>query len=99
MTRRLPPILAGASTGPGPAHGYRSGYLSLLLPFNIFDDAAIPAIRKSVVEALAVSGEYPASIEVVARTRSPERATRRWFVEYAAGPPATSASGSKGDAP
>lgn len=66
---------------------FRTGYLSLLLPATATEEDVPALIRKLVIEALAGSGEWPARIDVVTNQRRPQGQMKRWFVEYATGPP------------
>jgi hypothetical protein len=72
-----------------PAPGFRTGYLSLLLPAASPDEDVPALIRQLVIEALAASGEWPARIDIVTKQRTQRGPMKRWFVEYATGPPGT----------
>jgi hypothetical protein len=63
----------------------RTGYLSLLLPVDIPEACRLTLIRQMVTEALAVTGEWPARVDIITHQRAQEDGRRRWFVEYHTG--------------
>ena len=65
---------------------FRTGYMSLLLPFGTGEQELRRIIRERVIHALAATGEWPVRMEVVTSRRSDDGQMTRWFVEYETGP-------------
>ena len=57
-----------------------------LLPVDTGEGEVRRLIRESVIRALAATGEWSIRIDVVTSTGSDDGQTKRWFVEYEAGP-------------
>jgi hypothetical protein len=67
--------------------GFRTGYMSLLLPAETGEGELRRLTRESVIRALAATDEWPIRIDVVTSMRSDDDGhIKRWFVEYETGP-------------
>jgi hypothetical protein len=69
----------------------RTGYLPLLLPVGTPEVLRPSLLRQLVIDALAVSGEWPARVEIVTHRRAEDGGMQRWFVEYETGRPEVAA--------
>jgi hypothetical protein len=63
---------------------FRSGHISVLLPIGTPDHEVPLLVRRLVVDALAVKGEWPTRIRIriVASHPADEDGMKRWFAEY-----------------